>query len=370
MKNLFLIPYLFYVTTSAFGQDFPGITFKRIASDLVAPVHITHSGDGSGRLFIVEKGGAVKILQKGKVLSEPFLNISSQVSRGSEQGLLAIAFPPDFKSKRYFYADYTNLTGVGNTVIARYQVSANPNVANAGSKVEVLNITQPFSNHNGGQIIFGPDGFLYIGMGDGGSGGDPFNNAQNRSSLLGKILRIDVESNVSPYAIPKDNPFRNEVWAVGLRNPWRFSFDRQTRELYIADVGQNTIEEINVQQPGIGGENYGWRIMEGNQCFYKKNCNKQGLRLPVTQYGHSKGDCSVTGGHVYRGNKNPGLVGIYLYGDYCSGKIRGLKKTGSSWKSKELLDTPFRISSFGEDEDGNIYFADMDGGDIYMIEVI
>lgn len=354
-------------SASAITNEFPPITYSRVASGFEAPVQIVNAGDGSHRLFIVEKMGTIKIINKGVVLQMPFLNIKNLVSNGTEQGLLGIAFPPDFINKHYFYVDYTNKTGVGNTVIARFFLTDNPDAANSSTSKTLLNITQPFSNHNGGQIVFGPDGFLYIGMGDGGSAGDPFNNAQNTSSLLGKILRIDVESGVSPYSIPSGNPFQNEVWSYGLRNPWRFSFDRSTKEIYIADVGQNLTEEVNVQPPSKGGENYGWKIMEGNHCYNNPTCNTSGLILPVTVYDHNSGDCSITGGYVYRGAQSPNLNGIYIYGDFCSGKIRGLKKVGNQWISKILLDTNFQISSFGEDEEGTIYFADMGTGSIYKI---
>jgi glucose/arabinose dehydrogenase len=333
-------------------------------------VQITNAGDGSNRLFIVEKGGLVKIINNGTVLPTPFLNISGLVSNGSEQGLLGIAFPDDFVSKRYFYADYTNKTGVGNTVVARFILSADSNVANSTDPREILQVVQPFTNHNGGQLNFGTDGFLYIGMGDGGSAGDPQNNAQNKASLLGKILRIDVESGVTPYSIPSGNPFNNEVWSYGLRNPWKFSFDRATGEIYIADVGKNLIEEINVRPLVSSGLNYGWPIMEGSQCFNNPSCDRTGLVIPVTEYNHSGDDCSVTGGYVYRGSEFPNLQGVYLYGDFCSGKIRGLKKVGSTWVSKVLIDTDFNISSFGEDEEGNIYFSDLASGGIYKIEVL
>ncbi|RPJ73810.1 MAG: glucose dehydrogenase, partial [Alphaproteobacteria bacterium] len=321
----------------------------------------------SNRLFVLEKSGIIKIISNGTVLSTPFLNISNLVSDGSEQGLLGIAFPPDFKKKRYFYVNYTDRMGIGNTIIARYPLTDDSNIANSKAAKIILKITQPFTNHNGGQMVFGSDGFLYIGTGDGGGSGDPFDNAQNRTSLLGKILRLDVESGVSPYSIPSGNPFFNEVWSYGLRNPWRFSFDRLTRELYIADVGQDHIEEVNVQPAKSARENYGWNIMEGSRCFKNKNCDSFKLVVPVTEYSHSDGDCSITGGYVYRGTQFPKLSGIYLYGDFCSGKIRGLRKNGPRWESKVLLDTSFRISSFGEDEAGNIYFSDLASGSIYKI---
>lgn len=347
-----------------------GITISQFATGFSAPVQITNAGDGTNRLFIVEKGGLVKIINNGTVLATPFLNISALVSDGSEQGLLGIAFPEGFATKRYFYTDYTNKVAVGNTVVARFLLTADSNVADSTDPKEILQVVQPFTNHNGGQLNFGPDGFLYIGMGDGGSIGDSHNDAQNKTSLLGKILRIDVESGVVPYSLPADNPFNNEVWSYGLRNPWRFSFDRTTGEIYIADVGQNLSEEINVQSSGAPALNYGWPIMEGSLCYSNPICDPTGLVIPVAEYNHSSGDCSVTGGYVYRGSEFPSLQGVYLYGDYCSGKIRGLIKVGSTWESKVLLDTNFNISSFGEDEAGNIYFSDLTSGNIYKIEAL
>jgi glucose/arabinose dehydrogenase len=357
--------------SSALSANFPrSITISQFATGFSAPVQITNAGDGTNRLFVVEKGGLVKIISNGTVLATPFLNISGLVSNDTEQGLLGIAFPEGFASKRYFYADYTNKVAVGNTVVARFPLTADSNVADSTNPSEILQVVQPFTNHNGGQLNFGPDGFLYIGMGDGGSGGDPFNNAQNKMSLLGKILRINVESGVVPYSIPADNPFNNEVWSYGLRNPWKFSFDKTTGEIYIADVGQNTIEEINVQSSGTPALNYGWPMMEGTRCYNNPTCDPNGLVIPVAEYDHSSGDCSVTGGYVYRGSEFPSLQGVYLYGDFCSGKIRGLIKFGPTWESKVLLDTNFNISSFGEDEAGNVYFSDLASGNIYKIEAL
>jgi glucose/arabinose dehydrogenase len=237
----------------------------------------------------------------------------------------------------------------------------------------VLTIAQPFSNHNGGNLAFGPDGYLYIGTGDGGSGGDPLNNAQSSGTLLGKMLRIDVESGVSPYSIPSDNPFfgntsyRPEIWALGLRNPWRYSFDQVDGRLFIADVGQDDYEEINVQSPhSHGGENYGWNIMEGAHCYNATTCDRSGLVLPVAEYGHDLG-CSITGGMVYRGTAYPRLDGIYFYGDFCSGRIWGLTMSGLTWTETLLIDTEFMITSFGSDEQGTLYFTDYKTGSIYRI---
>jgi glucose/arabinose dehydrogenase len=354
------------------SPDSPAITLTRIASGFVQPVHITHAGDGSGRLFVVERGGVIRIIRGGVVLPTPFFDISAQVqSAGSEQGLLSVAFPPDFAARQYFYVDYTNRTGIGDTVVARYPMTANPDLAAASGEVTLLNVSQPFTNHNGGQLAFGPDGLLYVALGDGGSGGDPFNNAQNLATGLGKILRLDTESGVLPYAIPTGNPFGSEIWAYGLRNPWRFSFDRGTGDLYIADVGQNLIEEVNFQPAASsGGENYGWNIMEGTACFLSPECDRTGLTLPVAEFSHADGNCSVTGGFVYRGSQYPDLQGTYFYADFCSGRLWGLKRSGATWENRLLLDTTLQISSFGEDEAGNLYLADLGAGDIYRIDLL
>ena len=352
------------------ARDFPAIALTKTASGLRAPVSLTHAGDGSGRLFVAEKRGSIRIVQNGTVLPTPFLDLSPQVNAlGAEQGLLGIAFPPDYASKRHFYVNFTSRSGVGDSVIARVPLTADPDVADASAAAAVLTVRQPFINHNGGQLAFGPDGMLYIGMGDGGSEGDPQFNAQNRTRLLGKILRIDVESGTATYAVPPGNPFNNEVWSYGLRNPWRFSFDRATGELFIADVGGALFEEVNVQPAASGGgENYGWNIMEGAHCFNSPTCDQSGLTLPALEYGHGTGDCSITGGYVYRGTETT-LQGIYLYGDFCSGKIWGMRRNGQTWENRLLLDATFPISSFGEDEAGNVYVLDYVGGDIYRIDI-
>jgi glucose/arabinose dehydrogenase len=349
------------------------ISLSLKSSGLNQPVHITSANDGSDRLFIVEQSGRIRIIKNGSLLSTPFLDISDRISCCGEQGLLSMAFPPGFIFKDYFYVNYTNISG--STVVARYHVTTNPDIANPNSEEAILLISQPFANHNGGQIAFGPDGYLYIGMGDGGSGGDPLNNAQNPATLLGKMLRIDVESGVSPYSIPGDNPFLqdpgvlNEIWAFGLRNPWRFSFDRLTGDLYIGDVGQNSFEEIDFQSfSSSGGENYGWRIMEGLHCFNPSTgCNQNGLELPVFEYDHSLG-CSVSGGEVYRGQESFLMNGIYLFGDFCSGRIWGLQRDGTAWQNRLILNSTLRITSFGEDESRELYVADYLTGDIFKID--
>ena len=348
------------------------IRTEQVISGLNSPLAITNAADGTGRLFITEQGGAIRILVNGALLPDPFLDISGRISCCGERGLLGIAFPPDYKNKRYFYVNYTN--SGGNTVISRFHVPLQSlNTADPNSEEIILTIAQPFSNHNGGHLAFGPDGYLYIGTGDGGSGGDPLNNAQSTGTLLGKMLRIDVESGSSPYAIPPDNPYvgnasyRQEIWAVGLRNPWRYSFDQVEGHLFIADVVQNDYEEINFQSSqSSGGENYGWNIMEGTHCYNATTCNRSGLVIPVAEYDHDLG-CSVTGGMVYRGAAYPELIGIYFFGDFCSGHIWGLKRSGDRWTDIQRIDTAFMISSFGKDEQGTVYLADYKTGSIHRI---
>lgn len=349
------------------------ITLIKIAEASHQPTYLTHSGDGSGRLFIVEKEGRILILKDGMVFKKPFLDISKRVrSLEVERGLLSLAFHPDFKKNRHLFVYYTDLKG--DVVISRFRVSKDEDIADPESEEILLHIPQPASNHNGGQLQFGPDGYLYIGTGDGGGAGDPWGNAQNRAVLLGKLLRIDVDKG-RPYRIPKDNPFvgikgvRPEIWAYGLRNPWRFSFDSPTGDLYIADVGQDDWEEVDIQpQSSSGGKNYGWDITEGFACFKPhKGCKQDGITFPLLAYSHDLG-CSVTGGYVYRGRGIPELTGTYLFGDFCSGKIWGLRKdTSGAWEVAEFLDTDHNISSFGVDEDGEVYLLDYSRGTLYRI---
>ncbi|HVG25921.1 MAG TPA: PQQ-dependent sugar dehydrogenase [Thermoanaerobaculia bacterium] len=355
------------LSVPAFAAD-PILAFEQIASNLDSPVSITHAGDS--RLFITLQGGRVVIWDGTRVLPSPFLDISPLVSTGGERGLLSIAFHPGYKQNGLFYANYTNVQG--DTVVARYRVSSDPNRADPASARQILFVDQPYPNHNGGQLQFGPDGYLYIGMGDGGSGGDPEDRAQNRTELLGKMLRIEV--NADGYTIPRSNPFvngggRSEIWSYGLRNPWRFTFDRATGDLWIADVGQGQWEEVNRQPASsIGGENWGWDVLEGTHCFGAANCTRTGSVPPVIEYDHSSGACSVTGGYVYRGGRAPRLDGMYIYGDYCNGKIWGARPdpaTGA-YVPRQLADTELRISSFGEDLNGEIYVADHRGA-IYRI---
>jgi glucose/arabinose dehydrogenase len=351
----------------------PRISLVLQAEGLTQPVQVAHAGDGTGTLYVVEQVGRIRTIKNGVLGAAPFLDIGDRVFAGGERGLLGLAFPPGYATKGYFYVNYTRDPD-GDTVVARYRVTPDPDVADPASEEILLVIDQPFSNHNGGQISFGPDGFLYIGMGDGGSGGDPQGNAQNPATLLGKMLRIDVEGGIFPYAIPPGNPFvgiggsRGEIWALGLRNPWRFSFDRGTGDLYIGDVGQGSFEEVDFQPASsAGGENYGWNVLEGNSCFGGTTCNPSNFVPPVAVYDHSAGKCSITGGAVYRGGAYPRMRGIYFYGDFCTGEIFGLTRDGTSWENTLLLDAPFPISSFGEDEAGNLFVTDYNGGAVREI---
>ena len=346
-------------------------------SGLVQPVFITHAGDGSNRLFVIERAGRIRILKDGVLLSTPFLDIDPIVkSSGSEQGLLALAFHPQYASNGQFYTVHTDQDDA--LILSKFTRSENnPDLANAASRTTLLAIPHPgHTNHNGGTLAFGPDGFLYWSTGDGGGAGDPENNAQDLSVLLGKILRLDVNSG-SPYGIPASNPFsssmdpnvRKEIWAYGLRNPWRMSFDKLTGDLFIGDVGQGAREEIDFQPAASdGGENYGWRVMEGSLCYSpSSNCNKSGKILPVAEYSHALG-CSVTGGYVYRGSTYLSMSGYYFYGDYCSGRLFTLlNEPGLGWQSVQILDTSHTISTFGEDEQGELYLADYSGGIIYQL---
>ena len=338
------------------------IQLQQVAGGLELPVDIAHAGDT--RLFVALQEGEIVVFDGTRVRETPFLDIRSLVACCGERGLLGVAFHPRYADNGWFFVYYTALNG--DITIARYTVSpADPNRADPASAAIVLQIEhREHTNHNGGQLQFGPDGYLYAGTGDGGGGGDPLNNGQNRNSLLGKLLRIDVDS--LPYRIPPSNPFastagtRPEIWAYGLRNPWRFSFDRRTGDLWIADVGQNEWEDVNLQRAtSIGGENYGWRAMEGTHCFLPStNCAQPGMVLPVIEYNHSAGGCSVTGGYRYRGPYKPLLADSYVYADFCSGTIFAAREGQDGvWRSTALLDTPFFIATFGEDFAGDLYVA-------------
>jgi uncharacterized protein (TIGR03437 family) len=351
----------------------PEIRLVRIASGVANPTDIQHAGDTSGRLFFAQQMGVIRVYRNDELLPNPFLDIRSKVSCCGERGLLGIAFPPGFEGKQYFYVHYSDLSG--DTVIARYRVSpGNRDQADAGSEQVILTQRQPFANHNGGQIRFGPDGYLYIGLGDGGSGGDPQGNGQSTRSLLGKLLRIDVETDQARYRIPPDNPFAGgssglpEIWAYGLRNPWRFSFDRETHDLWIGDVGQDRAEEIDFAPASSrGGENYGWNLMEGLQCF-RPGCSTTGLIQPVLEYTRGEG-VSVTGGFVYRGQRWPALRGIYFYGDYGSGRIWGIRRENGRFSNRLILASGLNISTFGEDQAGELYLGQHGtNGAIYRVD--
>jgi len=353
------------------------LSLKTVAAGLDFPLYLATAPGDNSRLFIVEKGGLIRIIRNGTLLGTPFLDIRNLVSTGSEQGLLGLAFDLNYAANGRFYVSYTDTAG--DSRIVRYLVSGNPDVAQAAPDRIFLTINQPFANHNGGNTVFGPDGYLYIGMGDGGSGNDPQGNGQDLTDLLGSLLRIDV-SPQGDYTVPDDNPFisqpaaRPELWDVGLRNPWRFSFDRETGDLYIADVGQNAREEINVAPAAQGrgkGLNYGWNIMEGTLCTPGVNpdCSKTGLTLPVLDYDHSSGNCSVTGGYVYRGSAIPEIRGTYFYADYCAGWVKSfVYRNGAATVPKdwESLRPGGNITSFGEDGQGELYILTSQGG-VYRI---
>jgi len=339
---------------------------------LVQPLYVTHAGDGSGRLFIVEQGGRIRLLSQGTLQSVPFLDISELVLAGGERGLLGLAFHPDYARNGRLFVSYTRQPD-GATVVAEYRRGSQADHADRQER-RLMVVLQPFANHNGGMIAFGPDGSLYIGRGDGGGRGDPDDRGQNPNELLGKILRLDVNRG-EPYAIPEDNPYasgggRSEIFAIGLRNPWRFSFDRETGSLWAGDVGQYLWEEVNLV---VKGGNYGWRLMEGRHCFIPQTgCDKPGLQRPVLEYGHEAGRCSITGGYVYRGTSYAALKGWYVYGDYCSGEIFGAWLGAGDRQQVMgaplvLLRSGFRISSFGEDEAGELYVVDHGGG-VYRLE--
>jgi glucose/arabinose dehydrogenase len=362
---------IFLHLLEAKAQSFELIPF---AGNLRRPVDISHAGDD--RLFITEKDGSIVIINKdGSLMSTPYLDIRNRVNAfANERGLLGLAFHPDYKINGYFYVHYTN--SAGNSVISRFQRNnTDINKADASSEKILLTILQPASNHNAGDLNFGPDGYLYIGMGDGGDAGDPGNRSQNPKNLLGKMLRINVnQGNI--YDIPADNPFKNnpdtleEIWSLGLRNPWRFSFDRLTGDMWIADVGQNAWEEINMEEPGLGGHNYGWRCYEGNAAFNTSGCRpREHYRFPVHVYPNRFDvGCSVTGGYVYRGSNNPSLYGKYIYADFCTGIFWALQNVDGIWKNEQLANlTNQDFVSFGEDVNGELYVAGLASGVIYKI---
>ncbi|MCA1834039.1 MAG: sorbosone dehydrogenase family protein [Actinomycetota bacterium] len=350
------------------------VNFSRVNTGLSSPVAIAAPNDGTGRIFVVEQAGRVRMrTSSGALQSAPYLNIASKVQSGGERGMLGIAFHPSFQSTRYFFVSYTD--GNGALVVARFRASSyTSTIVSASSETDFLKVDHPgYANHNGGQLQFGPDGYLYIGTGDGGGGGDPSNNAHDTSKLLGKILRIDVNRACSglSYCIPSSNPYassstaRKEVWEYGLRNPWRFSFDRSAGYLWIADVGQGSIEEIDRIATGSSGKNFGWDCWEGTHVYTTATyCTPLSSTIrPVTQYDHSSGDCAVIGGFVYRGSRYAAnMGGVYLYGDYCTGRVRALLNTSSGWQTRQVYDHGSAITSFGEDASREMYAVDTDGG--------
>jgi glucose/arabinose dehydrogenase len=359
-----------------FDASTVAIELEPVADGLESPLGVTNAGDGSGRIFVVEQGGRIRIVRDGRLASEPFLDIGDRISSGGERGLLGLAFHPDYPKDPRLFVDYTDANG--DTQVASYTVDpSDPDRADPDSEVRLLSIEQPYPNHNGGAVLFGPDGFLYVSTGDGGSGGDPHGNGQSLGTLLGKILRIDVGSGgggASAYSVPNDNPFvgrddaRPEIWLYGLRNPWRMSFDRANGDLWIGDVGQGEWEEIDVVRAGTSGQNFGWNRMEGSHCFRPASgCDTTDLVAPIAEYGHDVG-CTVIGGNVYRGSDQPRLVGGYVFADYCSGRIWAIAAASDGSTEPVLVaETGATLSSFGEDEEGELFATDLSSGQLLRI---
>jgi hypothetical protein len=370
LTTLAVLPFLLFPILMSAADD-PRIELRPVATGLDMPVAITHAGDA--RLFVTLQRGRILIVDAAG--TREFLNITSIVLCCGERGLLSVAFHPRYAENGFFYVYYTDAEG--DIVIARYQRSGDPDRADPNSRTLILEIPhREFANHNGGQLQFGPDGYLYIGTGDGGGGGDSLGSGQRLDTLLGKMLRIDIDG-AAPYTVPSSNPFvgragaRPEIWAFGLRNPWRFSFDRITSDLWIADVGQGAFEEVNLQPAtSTGGENYGWNRMEGAHCFSPASgCNDGSLTLPVLEYGRENNACSVTGGYRYRGARNTRLRGTYIFGDYCNGIISGAtQQADGTWAARSLIDTSFLISAFGEDLNGEIYVAEHRGAIYHLVD--
>jgi glucose/arabinose dehydrogenase len=363
-------------TPSAPSPAGDGIALEVVADLLDAPVDVTTAADGSGRIFVVEQDGTIRIVADGRLAAEPFLDISDRVTSGGERGLLGLAFHPDFPTDPRFFVDYTD--DHGDTVIASFTVDPEtPDVADPASELILLTIPQPYANHNGGAVVFGPDGMLYIAMGDGGSGGDPDDNGQRLDTRLGKILRIDVKgpdaTAAEPYTVPDDNPYVGtadslpEIWLTGLRNPWRIRFDVPTGDLWIGDVGQGAWEEVDVLRSGTSGQNLGWNTMEGAHCFATDPCDTDGLTLPVAEYDHDAG-CSIIGGVVAHGASIPGIDGRYLFSDYCSGTFWTIDPTSDDLQTPEpILESGRNISAISLDEDGSILVTDLGGGQLLRV---
>jgi glucose/arabinose dehydrogenase len=364
-------------STTAFDPSRIAVGFERVVDRLDSPLAVVNAGDGSGRLFVAEQTGRIRIVRDGKLLDQPFLDIADRITSGGERGLLGIAFHPRFPDDPRLFVDYTDTNG--DTRVSAFRVDpASPDRVDPGTEQRLLFVKQPYANHNGGAVVFGPDGFLYVSLGDGGSGGDPQGNGQSLTTLLGKILRIDVDHPTGDraYGIPADNPYADgadgrqpEIWLWGLRNPWRMSFDRANGDLWIGDVGQSDWEEVDVQRPGAaGGTNFGWNRMEGSHCFKpSSDCQVPGLTLPQAEYGHDQG-CTVIGGDVDRGTAQPLLVGGYLFADYCSGRVWAIDpRVDGPRQPTVVAETSHNFSAFGEDEAGELYAVDISAGTLLRV---
>ncbi len=360
-----------------FDPTHVSVAFDLVVDGLTAPLGVANAGDGSGRLFIVEQGGQIRIVRNGRLLPTPFLDVADEISSGGERGLLGLAFHPGYPKDPRLFVDYTDTDG--NTRVSSFTVDpSKPDVVDRSSEHRLLFVKQPFPNHNGGALAFGPDGDLYIALGDGGSGGDPQGNGQSLTTLLAKILRIDVDhpAEGKDYGIPPNNPYASgargrmpEIWLTGLRNPWRISFDRGTGDLWIGDVGQSAWEEVDVQRAGVpGGTNFGWNRMEGTHCYQPSSgCQDPSLTLPVTEYGHDQG-CTVIGGLVYRGVAQPALAGGYLFADYCSGRVWAIDPSTNEVRPPTIVDdTKHSFAAFGEDEAGEAYAVDIGAGTLLKV---
>jgi glucose/arabinose dehydrogenase len=352
----------------------PKVKLSLLATGLPNPTGIVASGvSDDDRLFVLDRQGIIRIVnQDGSIIPEAFLDIREIVLVSDEMGLLGLAFSPTYSNDGFFFVSYVDKQQT--SVVSRYKVSDDANRADKSSAQTVLSLKQPYTNHNGGDVVFGPDGYLYVAFGDGGGQGDPENRSQDMDVWFGKILRLDVSQ--LPYKIPSDNPYVGqtdkapEIWASGLRNPWRISFDKQTGDLFIADVGADAFEEVNFQPvDSNGGDNYGWRCYEANRDNNTDGCQiKSQYVFPVIEYDHNNGRCSITGGYVYRGTRHPSLVGKYFYGDFCNGQLFAGSKTGNSWQSELVATTPYMFSAFGQRNDGELYVADFKTGSLYSIE--
>jgi glucose/arabinose dehydrogenase len=361
----------------AFDPRHVGVGFETVVGGLAAPLGIVNAADGSGRLFVAQQGGQIRIVRAGQLVGPPFLDIADRISSGGERGLLGVAFHPRFPEDPRVFVDYTDANG--DTRVSAFRVDpARPDRIDPATEQRLLFVKQPFANHNGGALVFGPDGYLYIALGDGGSGGDPEGNGQSLQTLLGKILRVDVDttSDGRAYGIPADNPYADgaagrqpEIWLWGLRNPWRMSFDRVTHDLWIGDVGQSAWEEIDVQRAGVaGGTNFGWNRLEGSHCFKPaQGCQASGLTGPQAEYGHDQG-CTVIGGNVDRGTAQPALTGGYVFADYCSGRVWAIDPAVDGLRTPTLVaETKHNFTAFGEDESGELYAVDIGAGTLLRV---